>query len=153
MELSFERARTEEASQGAPRIAHGKSCSKGSCAAVCTMPLEASQAEKQAWASTPYRAGCCRKRVNVAARAVHKYTSGSHRPTPPSCGGKCNTFSGTFRFCAWKAVTKGEFLHCALLLDYVPPKEPPSTPLGNPLRIRRPKLPQLKKVANHLPFT
>ena len=26
--------------------------------------------------------------------------------------------------------------HCALLLDYVPPKEPPSTPLGNALRIR-----------------
>ena len=26
--------------------------------------------------------------------------------------------------------------HCALLLDYVPPEEPPSTPLGNPLRIR-----------------
>ena len=30
----------------------------------------------------------------------------------------------------------GESLHCALLLDYVPPKEPPSTPLGNALRIR-----------------
>ena len=26
--------------------------------------------------------------------------------------------------------------HCALLLDYVPPKEPRSTPLGNALRIR-----------------
>ena len=26
--------------------------------------------------------------------------------------------------------------HCALLLDYVPRKEPPSTPLGNALRIR-----------------
>ena len=26
--------------------------------------------------------------------------------------------------------------HCALLLDYVPPEEPPSTPLGNALRIR-----------------
>ena len=25
--------------------------------------------------------------------------------------------------------------HCALLLDYVPPEEPPSTPLGNALRI------------------
>ena len=24
--------------------------------------------------------------------------------------------------------------HCALLLDYVPPEEPPSTPLGNALR-------------------
>ena len=36
----------------------------------------------------------------------------------------------------------------ALLLDYVPPEEPPSTPLGNALRIRCPKLPQLKKVAN-----
>ena len=23
--------------------------------------------------------------------------------------------------------------HCVLLLDYVPPKEPPSTPLGNAL--------------------
>ena len=30
----------------------------------------------------------------------------------------------------------GESLHCALLLDYVPPEEPPSTPLGNALRIR-----------------
>ena len=26
--------------------------------------------------------------------------------------------------------------HCALLLDYVSPEEPPSTPLGNALRIR-----------------
>ena len=26
--------------------------------------------------------------------------------------------------------------HCALFLDYVPPEEPPSTPLGNALRIR-----------------
>ena len=43
--------------------------------------------------------------------------------------------------------------HCALLLDYVPPEEPPSTPLGNALRNRWPKLPQLKKVANYLPFT
>ena len=43
--------------------------------------------------------------------------------------------------------------HCALLLDYAPPEEPPSKPLGNALRIRRPKLPQLKKVANYLPFT
>ena len=32
--------------------------------------------------------------------------------------------------------SKGESLHCALLLDYVPPEEPPSTPLGNALRIR-----------------
>ena len=31
---------------------------------------------------------------------------------------------------------QGESLHCALLLDYVPPEEPPSTPLGNALRIR-----------------
>ena len=30
----------------------------------------------------------------------------------------------------------GESLHCALLLDYVPPEEPPSKPLGNALRIR-----------------
>ena len=29
---------------------------------------------------------------------------------------------------------EGDSLHCALLLDYVPPKEPPSTPLGNALR-------------------
>ena len=26
--------------------------------------------------------------------------------------------------------------HCTLLLDYVPPEEPPSTPLGKALRIR-----------------
>ena len=32
--------------------------------------------------------------------------------------------------------TLGESLHCALLLDYVPPEEPPGTPLGNTLRIR-----------------
>ena len=31
---------------------------------------------------------------------------------------------------------KGESLHCALLLDYVPPEEPPSKPLGDALRIR-----------------
>ena len=30
--------------------------------------------------------------------------------------------------------------HCALLLDYVPPEESLGTPLGNTLRIRRPKL-------------
>ena len=30
--------------------------------------------------------------------------------------------------------------HWALLLDYVPPEEPLGTPLGNTLRIRRPKL-------------
>ena len=30
--------------------------------------------------------------------------------------------------------------HCAVLLDYVPPEEPLGTPLGNTLRIRRPKL-------------
>ena len=30
--------------------------------------------------------------------------------------------------------------HCALLLDYVPPEGPLGTPLGNTLRIRRPKL-------------
>ena len=36
--------------------------------------------------------------------------------------------------------SQGESLHCALLLDYVPPKEPLGTPLGNTLRIRRPKL-------------
>ena len=34
----------------------------------------------------------------------------------------------------------GESLHCALLLDYVPPEEPLGTPLGNTLRSRRPKL-------------
>ena len=32
--------------------------------------------------------------------------------------------------------TEGECLPGALLLDYVPPEEPPSTPLGNALRIR-----------------
>ena len=31
----------------------------------------------------------------------------------------------------------GDSMHCALLLDYVPPEEPPSTPLGNTLRIRK----------------
>ena len=30
--------------------------------------------------------------------------------------------------------------HCALLLDYVPPEDPLGTPLGNNLRIWRPKL-------------
>ena len=30
--------------------------------------------------------------------------------------------------------------HCALLLDYVPPEEPLGTPLGDTLRIRRPKM-------------
>ena len=33
---------------------------------------------------------------------------------------------GIFALCA----------HCTLLLKYVPPEEPPSTPLGNALRIR-----------------
>ena len=31
-------------------------------------------------------------------------------------------------------------VHCALLLDYVPPEEPLGTPLGNTPRIRRPKV-------------
>ena len=34
----------------------------------------------------------------------------------------------------------GESFHCALLLDYLPPEEPLGTPLGNTLRIKRPKL-------------
>ena len=34
------------------------------------------------------------------------------------------------------SVSKGESWHCALLLDYVPPEEPPGKPLGNALRIR-----------------
>ena len=42
--------------------------------------------------------------------------------------------------CLWPlGITGGTFAlraHCALLLDYVPPEEPPSTPLGNALRIR-----------------
>ena len=45
---------------------------------------------------------------------------------------------------AWKVPALGGILalhaHCALLLDYVPPEEPLGTPLGNTLRIRRPKL-------------
>ena len=38
----------------------------------------------------------------------------------------------------WGNLCTARALHapCALLLDYVPPKEPPSTPLGNTLRIR-----------------
>ena len=39
-----------------------------------------------------------------------------------------------------KQLPQGESLQCALLLDYVPPEEPLGTPLGNTLRIRRPKL-------------
>ena len=34
---------------------------------------------------------------------------------------------------------QGESLHYVLLLDYVPTEEPLGTPLGNTLRIRRPK--------------
>ena len=49
----------------------------------------------------------------------------------------------------------GESLYTARALryfqDYVPPEEPPGTPLGDALRIRQPKVPQLKKVANYLP--
>ena len=37
------------------------------------------------------------------------------------------------------------YVHWALLLDRVPPEEPPGTPIENVLRIRRSKLPQLKK--------
>ena len=42
---------------------------------------------------------------------------------------------------------------CTLFFDYFPPEELLGMPLGNALRIRRPKVPQLKKVANCLPFT
>ena len=34
----------------------------------------------------------------------------------------------------------------ALLLDYVPPEEPPSTPLGNTLRIGDPNCPSSRKL-------
>ena len=44
----------------------------------------------------------------------------------PSCSKKMRDRGGIFAMHA----------HCALLLDYVPPEEPPSTPLGNALRIR-----------------
>ena len=40
----------------------------------------------------------------------------------------CKRDSNTF--------AKGESLHCALVLDYVPPEEPPGKPLGYALRIR-----------------
>ena len=38
------------------------------------------------------------------------------------------------------AQPSGESLHCALLLDQIPPEEPLGTPLGNTLRIKQPKL-------------
>ena len=52
-------------------------------------------------------------------------------------------------YCLWqvhlaKNLPQGGILalraHCALLLDYAPPEEPLDTPLGNTLRIRRPKM-------------
>ena len=49
----------------------------------------------------------------------------------------------TFNFLAYSLKSGGILAlhaHCALLLDYVPPEEPLGTPLGNTLRIRRPKL-------------
>ena len=46
-------------------------------------------------------------------------------------------------WCAMKVCHRGNLCtacalraHCVLLLDYVPPEEPPSKPLGNALRIR-----------------
>ena len=38
--------------------------------------------------------------------------------------------------CWGKGKSRGQSLHCALLLDYVPPEEPQGKPLGNALRIR-----------------
>ena len=38
--------------------------------------------------------------------------------------------------CTARALRAALRAHCALLLDYVPPEEPPSKPLGNALRIR-----------------
>ena len=62
-------------------------------------------------------------------------------PTPkklPTGGGEWPTFR-TARAQRTVRPLGGVFAlraHCALLLDYVPPEEPPSTPLGNALRIR-----------------
>ena len=41
--------------------------------------------------------------------------------------------------------------HCTLLLDYVPPVEPPSTPLGNALRLGDPNCPSSRKLQTTFP--
>ena len=53
--------------------------------------------------------------------------------------------SPAFQHCLGQCVHLGGILalraHCVLLLDQVPPEEPPGTPLPNTLKIGRSKLP------------
>ena len=47
--------------------------------------------------------------------------------------------------------SKGESLHCALLLDYVPPDEPQAHPLETPLELGDPNCPNSRKVQTAFP--
>ena len=66
-------------------------------------------------------------RVTTSRSAIRRTTSGWLPAAPDAPPGDNNTLSEGIQ---------GEPLHCALLLDYVPPEEPPSKPLGNAPRIR-----------------
>ena len=49
------------------------------------------------------------------------------------------------------ATIKGESLHCALLLDYVPPKSPEARPLETPLELGDPNCPSSRKLQTTFP--
>ena len=45
----------------------------------------------------------------------------------------------------------GESLHCALLLDYVPPEDPQANPLETPLELGNPNCPSSRKLQTTFP--
>ena len=80
------------------------------------------------------------QRSNTGAPSQDAPTQTAHKP-PENLNSEHNTCLPTVFFRCQQiqkasGYSFGESLHCALLLDYVPPEEPPGTPLGNPLRIR-----------------
>ena len=74
---------------------------------------------------------CARPTARTMDRAPYNGTSALHVPNPVPNPQVPRASNGGIL--ALRA-------HCALLLDYVPHEEPLGTPLGNTLRIRRPKL-------------
>ena len=80
--------------------------------------------------------------LHCPKRTLRSFVRSFRKSRPPS-----HSFRGN------PCTARALHAHCALLLDYVPLEEPLGTPLGNALRIRLPKLPQLKKIVYYLPFT
>ena len=91
-------------------------------------------------AGAPLMRGCLPAQMIPAIRRLtHCGRDMSPRDNRNGCV-KPTEYRGSRIFHCPQAVDPGGILalraHCALLLDYVPPKEPPGTPLGNAYRIR-----------------